>query len=324
MLPDLTIFDFLAARQASGTPAALVTVTSVTGASVRNPGAHMAVDEAGNFVGSLSGGCIEAAVVAEAKATIASNAVRNVRYGAGSPFIDIRLPCGGSVDLLMTPVSGALWPRTLADTLAERRPASLRLPKKNAAVSLAQGVALSGAGWNGDMFEVNHIPKMRLQIIGHGASVMALAELALALPADLLLLSPDSAIIADAASRNISAHLLKDARGDAALMGDPWTATIFLFHDHDWEAELLKAVLARPSFYIGAMGSLKTHAERLDRLRLDGVSEATLARLTAPIGLFHSSRDPSTLALSTLAQVVQAFHQECVMVSPAGFEPATY
>jgi xanthine dehydrogenase accessory factor len=307
MLPDPSPFVFLREKMDQGLATALVTVTGVTGASVRNPGAHMAVAEDGSWIGSLSGGCIEAAIVTEALGAIAEGKPRQLLYGAGSPFIDIRLPCGGSVDILITPVKAARWPRTLLDQLKQRQPVQLRLPKDDGEVETGEGAAEFQAGWQGEAFVINHLPRLHLQIVGHGGSVLALARLAHSMPIDIRILSPDTAIINEASADGFDATLLKTPADLGCLAGDPWTATTFYFHDHDWEAQLLAEALSLPGFFVGAMGSMATHVKRLMLLKELGLKEESLARLKAPIGLFHSSRDPATLALSTLAQIVREF-----------------
>ncbi|NRD91029.1 hypothetical protein C8024_18600 [Sphingopyxis sp. BSNA05] len=93
------------AKAAAKQKIVLITLTAVTGASTRNPGAHMAVAEDGSSTGSFSGGCVEAAVVAEALDVINAGKPREIRFGADSPYLDIRLPCGGGIDLLFTPVA---------------------------------------------------------------------------------------------------------------------------------------------------------------------------------------------------------------------------
>jgi xanthine dehydrogenase accessory factor len=100
-----SVFDFIRQEQLANRRLALATITAVTGASARSCGTHMAIAEDGRFAGSLTGGCIEAAVVAEAQTAISEAAPRTVLYGANSPFIDIRLPCGGSVELSIAPVT---------------------------------------------------------------------------------------------------------------------------------------------------------------------------------------------------------------------------
>ena len=97
------IFRFLDDRAKASQKTVLITLVAVTGASTRNPGTHMAVAEDGSSTGSFSGGCIESAVVAEALDVISSGKPREIRFGTGSPYLDIRLPCGGGIDLLSDP-----------------------------------------------------------------------------------------------------------------------------------------------------------------------------------------------------------------------------
>ena len=145
--------------------------------------------------------------------------------------------------------------------------------------------------------------------MGHGPSVESLVGLATSYGIDCAVLSPDPAVIAAVKGRATAAALLKTPQATALLDPDPWTACIFYFHDHDWEAALMKQALASPAFYVGAMGSRQTHAKRLQYLADIGVSAADRARMIAPIGLIPSTRDPATLALSTLAQVVESYHR---------------
>ena len=152
-----------------------------------------------------------------------------------------------------------------------------------------------------------HWPEPLLQIIGHGAGVEALAVLGQTLGCATRILTSDSRIRSQLADKGIEANLLERTSQTDLLGSDPWTATIFLFHDHDWEIELMERALELPRFYIGAMGGRKAHAFRCEALGARGVSEAALATIHAPIGLFHSSRDPHTLALSTLGEVIRTY-----------------
>jgi len=302
------IHRFLSDRLNAGQGAVLVTVTDVTGASVRNPGAQMAVGHDGEYVGSLSGGCIEKAVVAEALEALAAGTPRRIAYGAGSPIIDIRLPCGGRVDLLFTPLGDATLPDSVLAAHRARRPITLALPTgpgQPPATSTA-----SETGWSADrqVFRVRLVPPLRLVIAGHGATVEALVALAGAIDVACEVLSPDADIVARLAAGGTRAAVLETPRAAPTLAGDAWTAFVFLFHDHDWEEALITAALAAPSLYVGAMGSRKTHAARLEALSAAGFPMADLARIISPIGLIPSSRDPETLALSTLAQVVDAYN----------------
>lgn len=298
------VFAFLDERLRAGTSAVLVTVIAVEGSSMREAGTHMGVAADGSFCGSLSGGCIENAVVAEALDTLAAGAPRLVRFGAGSPYLDIKLPCGGGLDIHFQPLGNAeLTAQCLAAERA-REPFSLEL---------GQGAPAFLAGWRETAVSssgatIGHWPAPRLAILGHGASVAALTRLAVQMDVGVHVFSPDTQVRADAKDLGVQVQQLASPSDKAELSSDKWTAIIFLFHDHEWEADLMARGLALPHFYLGAMGGRKAHQLRQAALAARGVSAAAIASIHAPIGLFHSARDPDTLALSTLAQVVERYH----------------
>jgi xanthine dehydrogenase accessory factor len=93
------------------------------------------------------------------------------------------------------------------------------------------------------------------------------------------------------------------------VRSDPWTAIVFLFHDHDWEEALLPQALRLPALYFGAVGSKRTHHARLAMLQAAGVPEPFYRALRGPVGLIPATRDPATLALSILAEVVQEYQR---------------
>ena len=283
------IFQFLNEKARTGHRTAIVTVTAVTGASVRNPGAHLAVCDDGSWLGSLSGGCIENAVVAEALRAIEERRAREALFGAGSPMIDIRLPCGGSVNLLFTPIDDADWAQNIMQRFNARQPAHISFKRPS-----------------GSDFGLCHAPPLRILIVGHGATVEAMAALAEAIDAEWLVATPDKAIV----SRLGRSAILVDTpqRAISGLSSDQWTAAALFFHDHDWEAPILKTLLEGESFYVGAMGSQKTHDARLNMLQTLGLAPSALARIKAPIGVIPSSRDPETLALSALTEIVAAYN----------------
>lgn len=284
----------------------LVTVGAVEGSSMRGPGTVMGVARDGRFAGSLSGGCIDNAVVAEALDALRAGHPRVVRFGAGSPYLDIRLPCGGGLDLQFQPLAPdhALAPACLA-AIRERAPFSIMIAADGAA---------QARGWLPPHFDPHtgastfgHWPAPMLQIIGHGAGVEALALLARTLGCATRILTPDRRIIAALGDHAIPAALLDRIDQTDQLLSDRWTATVFLFHDHDWEIDLMVRAFELPHFYLGAMGGRKAHAQRQELLRARGITEAQLATINAPIGLFHSARDPHTLALATLAEVIRTY-----------------
>ena len=300
-------FEFLAARQEQGQATALVTVCAVQGSSMRNPGSIMGVAEDGSFAGSLSGGCIENAVVAEALDALKAGASRMVRFGAGSPYLDIKLPCGGGLDLHFQPLGQSDLARRATGAMAGRRPFS---------VAIDSGAARFVGRWSGTAFDpatgegvFGHWPRPRLLIVGHGAGVEALASLAQTMGCAAEALTPDERVERQLRERNIPVRRLHRPGQTELLGSDPWSAIVFLFHDHDWETELILRAFELPHFYLGAMGGRKAHANRRRTLRASGITEEQLFTIRAPVGLFHSSRDPQTLALSTLAEVIRAYQE---------------
>ena len=306
----LPIFEFLQAKAESNQKTALVSLTAVTGASTRNPGAHMAVAEDGSSIGSFSGGCVETAVIAEALGVISAGQPREIRFGDGSPYLDIRLPCGGGIDLLFTPIVDGTIVADIFDRVKKREPLTIILDRKDRKIVCeTQRAHRSSVERNGSQILVHHIPAAKLNILGHGPSVESLVRLSGSYGIDCAVFSPDPEVIAAVQDLAITADLLKTPKATKRLDPDPWTACIFYFHDHDWEAALMKQALSSSAFYVGAMGSRQTHALRETYLADIGVPEEERARMVAPIGLIPSTRDPATLALSTLAQVVESYHR---------------
>jgi xanthine dehydrogenase accessory factor len=148
---------------------------------------------------------------------------------------------------------------------------------------------------------------LRLVVLGHGAEPLALLGIARAYGAETLLLSPQASLIEAARELGMDADQLHTLGRSDRLAVDPWTAVVTLFHDHDWEHDLLLQALELQPFFIGAMGSRKTHQGRRCRLLTAGGNPREIDRIVGPIGLISATRDPQTLAVSILAQVVQAY-----------------
>lgn len=305
---DLTqTCQFLDDAQGKGLRTVLVTVCGVEGSSMRNPGTIMGVAEDGSFAGSLSGGCIENAVVSEALEVLAKGGPRIVRFGAGSPYLDIKLPCGGGLDVAFHVIEDAAFAASCSASIEAREPFSIATGARGAAHLAEWREAWFDADTGEAVF--GHYPGPHLQIIGHGAGVEALALLASAYGCTVRILTPDKRLIEQLAARAIDALCLDRTDQTSLLQSDRWTATVFLFHDHDWEIDLMQSALSMPHFYIGAMGGRRAHAFRAEALMQRGASAEKLASIRAPIGLFHSSRDPQTLALSTLAEIIRAYEE---------------
>lgn len=273
------------------TDAALVMVTATEGGAVRAPGALMAVAGDGRSAGYLSGGCIDADVILHARGALEHGETKQLRYGAGSPFKDLPLPCGGAIEVTIVPKPDHALIQRCHETLVARRPATMRLDAPSGEIT------------------AQYRPKLRLRIAGRGADAIALAQLAQSsgLETELALRDSEDLDLARAAGLT---HLtaLQTPSDLPAMADDAWTAFVLMFHDGDWELPLLKQALAGPAFYVGAVGSAKTQARRRAALTDAGVHPQQIARIRGPVGLIPSMRDASMLAVSTLAEIVDTYH----------------
>lgn len=265
---------------AAGIGGVLITLVGIEGTASRAIGTQMAVLANGTHVGSFSGGCIESAIIAEALEVLEAGEARTVRYGIGSPYIDVRLPCGGGIDLLFTPRPDRDAVAAALALLDQRKPASLQL---------------------GDHCQ-HYAPCLRLIALGHGEDLLALVRLARVYGLDVTGYAP-----VDEGAAIEGVLPLETRTTLPAISGDPWTAIVFAFHDHDWEEFLLPQALALPAFYHGAVGSRRTHRGRIEALRAAGVPSAQIDALRGSIGLIPATRHPATLALSILAELVQDY-----------------
>ena len=301
----LEILNFLEKHQTNET-CALVIVTGTDGGGVRAPGALMAVTRSGQSAGYVSNGCVDADVILQAQQAIEKDKACQVKYGKDSPFMDIKLPCGGSLDLLIIPNPK---PKTISQaqhTLNQRHPLTLKF-STDGSLTLSNDQSTK-TGWKDKAFLGRYFPKAKLRVVGRGTEPLALTRLGMACDMDVLLQSPDEPVIARAIALGAASEHIQMGQS-FVTQDDPWTACILMFHDHDWEYDILIDTLKHQAFYIGALGSRKTHDIRCAVLKDLGVVDNQLSRIKAPIGLIPSMRDASMLAISTLADVAQAYQE---------------
>lgn len=279
-MPDMPWDDdsaaLFAAAQAGG---ALCTVTGIDGSWSRRLGAQLAVLPDGSTQGSLADGCLERALAQAARDTTAP---LSMRFGKGSPYLDVRLPCGSGIDVIVDPA-----------------PDRARLAAAAAALTLREPATLLIGEAPGGVFTRRYLPKLRLVIMGSGPEVTALARLAAAQGVDVTVAAP----VGEGADAALSL-------GQAPVVAvDDWTAIAVLFHDHEWERTILPWALATPAFYVGAQGGRTARELRQAMLAEKGVPAPDRARLRSPIGLFSGARTPSVLALAILAEIVAEYEK---------------
>jgi xanthine dehydrogenase accessory factor len=228
-------------------------------------------------------------VVAEAIDAIRAGENRQVRYGRGSKYFDIVLPCGSAIELFFDVHLDCNDLARIAGAMAGRTEASLTIPAHGASPSLVRH------------FE----PERRLVVIGVGPSAVGLARLGAQAGFETVLYSPDDTTRSAAEMDGIAAvRLTRTASPD--YRADRRTAVVFMFHDHEWERQLVPAALRSEAFYIGALGSRTTHERRVERLRQLGFTAADIARIHGPAGIFAGGKSMQDIAVSILAEVIQA------------------
>ena len=296
----------LARSRAGGETVAIVTLFHSEGGSPRGLGAQMAVG-AKTLVGHVSGGCIEGDVANHAHAAIASGRPERLVYGRGGPW-DLPLPCGGRIELLIEPV--AADEEALARLLgfSERREPCVWISdgaSRTCVPAAEANVPAGEAGVVGANIFRRHDPRTRMIVVGSDPTAMAIAALGATMEMDAVLVRPGGPSESPPLA-GVRYARDRPAAAIAAIGVDAWTAIAACTHDADLDGETLGLALRSPAFFVGALGSARRRAERLEALRAAGVREPELARLRTPIGLSIGARAPYEIAVATLAEVIAA------------------
>lgn len=314
-------------RQGKG--AALATVIETWGSAPRPVGSQLAIAGDGAMMGSVSGGCVESAVVHEAMDCLASGVPKLLTFGvADADAFAVGLACGGTIRVLVEPVgdaAGAISPVLLADleaARASRRAVAVLTHLETFERRLTAGPGDARAGVIADRmrsdrsgleedgwFIAIHNPPLRMVIVGAVHIAQALVPMARACGYDPILIDPRGAFGSEARfpGESISEDWPDEAM--AALKPDARTAVVTLTHDSKLDDPALLAALGTQAFYIGSLGSSRTHAKRVERLQAAGLPPAQIARIHAPVGLNIGAKSPAEIAVSIVAQITQTLRQ---------------
>jgi len=306
----------------------LATLIAVEHSAPREPGTAMLIAEDGESWGSISGGCVEAALVGEAVAVRREGAARVVTYGISDADAQaVGLTCGGTLHVLLEAVNADLF-TTVHERLRRERLLALALCTSGVHLGARLFVFESGSlGTLGDpaldaavaagepfgdapVFLHRIEPAPDMYVFGAIDLAHAVAHAAKFLGYRVTVCDARPAFIsaarfpeADRVAVSWPHEFLRDAPVDER------TALVVLTHDEKFDIPLLQTALQSPAGYIGVMGSRRTHAHRVERLRECGVSDAQLARLCAPIGLDIGARTPHETALAIAAEIVAVRNQ---------------
>ena len=305
-----------AAWHDAGLGVALATVVRTWGSSPRPAGSKLAVNERGEFVGSVSGGCIEGAVITEALDVIAGRRGPSVlEFGVGDATAwEVGLACGGKVSVLVEVMRPALVGELRAARTQGRAVALATKLDGSAARILPAGAPEAAEPLRrdeaivvGDELVEPHNPPLRLVVVGAVHVAHPLAEMATLAGFAVTIVDPRRAW---ATAERFPGLQLVTEWPDVALAAlhlDARTAVVTLTHDPKLDDPALVVALRSPAFYIGCLGSQKTHAARRGRLAAaHELDAATLDRLHGPVGLRIGSRTPAEIAISILGEVIAA------------------
>lgn len=305
------ILQSLISWEEKGLQAALVTVLQTWGSSPRQAGAHMAVNDKSEFSGSVSGGCVESAVILEALEVIQSKKSRRISYGVSDDIaINVGLACGGEIEIFITPIR---WPdiRPILTAIKEGEPSWYQIDLDE------QGVIRP---YLGDTVppQTPHLDKISS-------------------PLKVILHSPSDSEVIIVGGVNISQHLIDFSKllGYKTTIVDPrkafanpqrfphadrilnlWpeeafnkigisasTAIVILTHDDKIDLPAIKLAVESQAFYVGALGSKKTQARRKNTLQKLGVPSEKLSRIYGPIGIDLGAKNPLEIALAIMAEI---------------------
>jgi xanthine dehydrogenase accessory factor len=333
----------------AGAAAGLATVTATWSSAPRQPGAAMAVGPDGTVLGSVSGGCVEAAVYELCRDVAAGGEARTVRFGVSdNDAVEVGLTCGGTVELQIERVDRTTFPELpeLAAGIADGRPVALagrldagvvrhllitpdgrtgtlgRDRVDDAVTDDGRGLLAAGQtgvlhyGPDGErrgaglaILVSSFAPPARMLVFGATDHAAATAGIGSFLGFRVTVCDARP-VFATARRFPGAAEVVVDwphrylAAESAAGRVDERTAICVLTHDPKFDVPVLAVALRLPVAYVGAMGSRRTHDDRLKRLRETGLTDRELDRLSSPVGLDLGARTPEETAVSIAAEIV--------------------
>ncbi|MGE0612645.1 MAG: XdhC family protein [Hyphomicrobiales bacterium] len=325
-MPD--ILDTICAWLGEGRALALATVVETWRSAPVGVGGQLVVDAQGNFEGSVSGGCVEAEVVARSPEVISTAVPQLLEFGVEDETAwKVGLPCGGNIRVLLSPLArenalkalGAVQearngrrPVVAVTSLADGTLAAIEAGEAKRAggdleAALETGTSRLGRADEGEVFLQAYLPPPRILISGATHIAQILIRLASDSGYGAVIVDPRGAFASD--DRFAGADIVVDWPVDAlpSLGLDGFTAVVALAHQGEIDDQALFAALRSPVFYVGALSSRRTHAKRIGRLMKMGLSEAEIARIHAPIGLDIGAETPGEIAVSIMSEIISEF-----------------
>lgn len=327
-----------------GESIALATVVQTWGSAPRKAGSRMALTASGRIAGSVSGGCVENAVVEAGIQSLKTNRPQLLHFGvADETAWEVGLACGGTIDIFVQPLVRHIFQK-FSSALREETPVVHVIVTRGADDLVGREVLISENGliagslgneWHDAVLAVGRralsqgisqpvqlnettevfldviLPPPTLVVVGGVHIAVALVSLAKTLGYRTVLIDPRKAWGSTERFPNVDVLLqswIDDAFRQIKITRS--TAIASLTHDPKLDDPALKIALTSPAFYVGALGSKTTNEKRRARLLNDGMTEDQLARLHAPIGLEIGASTPEEIALAIMSEVVKSFRKQ--------------
>jgi xanthine dehydrogenase accessory factor len=318
----------------AGRGVVVATVVETWGSAPRPVGSQLVIRDDGHMEGSVSGGCVEGAVIVEALEALEGGPdqkhARLLEFGVtDDEAFAVGLACGGRIKVLVEPVvgqadgeatRGAMTVDVLAQLVTQREarvPVAYVADLDGRARQLDSAQAYpdrfrldcSGVEDDGRTFVAVHNPPLRMFVVGGVHIAQLLVPMARACGYDVALVDPRPAFASP--TRFPDLQILDDWPDDALQAAglDARCAVVTLTHDPKLDDPAIMAALRSNVFYLGCLGSKRTHAKRVERLQKAGFDADAIARIKAPVGLDIGGRSPAEIAVSIMAQVTQILRQ---------------
>jgi len=302
---DLEVLRSARKWHKAGHAVVLATVVKTWGSSPRPLGAMLAIRDDGQVSGSVSGGCVEDDLIERVREhRLASDKPEVATYGVTKEQADrFRLPCGGTLQLVLEPVKDAACLDELLAAIERHELVARTLDLESGESHIEAGRWSDVLEFDGKLLKTVHGPRWRLLIIGAAQLSRYLAQMAQALDYHVTVCDPreEYAEAWDVAGATIDRGYPDDVV--QAMNLDAHSAVVAITHDPKLDDAALLEALKSPAFYVGALGSKANNDKRRKRLADFDLSADEIARLHGPVGLKIGSRTPPEIAVAILAEM---------------------
>lgn len=299
------IFEFVLNSLQQGRQACLVSVVETFGSSPRPVGSLLALDSAGHFKGSVSGGCVEEQLIETLQSNMPAFPELLIYGGSEEERSRLKLPCGGHLRLMIEPVSDINLVQQLIEVLHKRQTVQWQTDLQSGAQSFTVAEHSAEIKLLEQQWRNSFGPQWRMFVIGAGPIARYLVDMASSLDISSCVIDPRPEYQQD--WNTDLAPLIAKYPDDVFVEHtlDEHSLVVALSHDPKLDDLAIMAALHSKAKYIGAMGSARTSAARRKRL-IDhfDFTEQSLQKLKAPIGLDIGSKTPVEIAVSVLADII--------------------